>query len=85
MGSVVPKDAPIFNWDTEMYKDTGCQVAPKCLTCPLVQCIYDDPQPWMAAKRWRMKKLESEGKTRVEIAAATGSSLRSVYRIIKNA
>ena len=24
-------------------EDTGCEVAPKCLECPLPQCRYDDP------------------------------------------
>ena len=25
------------------YEDTGCEVSPSCLTCPLPQCKYDDP------------------------------------------
>jgi hypothetical protein len=25
------------------YADTGCDVHPSCLTCPLVRCRYDEP------------------------------------------
>ncbi len=25
------------------YEDTGCEVSPSCLNCPLPQCKYDDP------------------------------------------
>ena len=25
------------------YKDTGCEVAPRCLSCPRSSCKYDDP------------------------------------------
>ena len=25
------------------YQDTGCELAPSCLTCPLERCQYDDP------------------------------------------
>ena len=25
------------------YEDTGCEVSPSCLNCPLPRCKYDDP------------------------------------------
>ena len=28
----------------DVAPDTGCEVSPSCLTCPLPQCKYDDPQ-----------------------------------------
>jgi hypothetical protein len=30
------------------YQDTGCNLAPRCLTCPLPVCKYDSP--WAAAR-----------------------------------
>lgn len=26
------------------YRDTGCDIHPVCLTCPLPRCRYDDPR-----------------------------------------
>ena len=26
------------------YADTGCDLHPKCLTCPLSRCVYDRPE-----------------------------------------
>lgn len=25
------------------YQDTGCAISPSCLSCPLEQCIFDEP------------------------------------------
>lgn len=32
------------------WKDTGCDVHPKCLECPLPECKYDD---WEGYKKWK--------------------------------
>ena len=29
-----------FKWETH-FKDTGCQISPRCQTCPLPKCKYD--------------------------------------------
>ena len=29
-----------FKWETH-FKDTGCQVSPKCQTCPLPKCKHE--------------------------------------------
>ncbi len=26
------------------YRDTGCDLAPSCLSCPFVRCRYDKPE-----------------------------------------
>ena len=26
------------------YQDTGCELAPSCLNCPLARCKYDEPE-----------------------------------------
>jgi hypothetical protein len=26
------------------FRDTGCELAPRCLECPLPMCKYDDPR-----------------------------------------
>jgi hypothetical protein len=28
----------------EVPKDTGCEIAPRCLECPLEKCLLDYPQ-----------------------------------------
>ena len=55
------------------YEDTGCSVAPSCLSCPLAQCKYDDPAAFY--RYLRQKKavevhsvMQSEGLTVAEAA-----------------
>ena len=28
----------------DYFPDTGCEVSPSCLRCPLAKCIYDEPE-----------------------------------------
>jgi DNA-binding NarL/FixJ family response regulator len=36
------------------YEDTGCEVAPKCLKCPLPVCKYDHPAAMRLLQRqWK--------------------------------
>lgn len=30
--------------------DTGCRIAPRCLTCPRVVCVLDDGRAWTAVE-----------------------------------
>jgi hypothetical protein len=39
------------------YADTGCEVCPSCLRCPLPQCKYDDP---IAYHRWKARARDAE-------------------------
>ncbi len=70
------------------FKDTGCDIHPACLTCPLPQCRYDDPG-WVRREergsrneevlrmRWKL------GLSAEEVAANLGVSTRTVHRILK--
>jgi hypothetical protein len=71
------------------YADTGCDVHPSCLTCPLVRCRYDEPGG--------VRKVFSEGRDRAivgmqregvpvgAIARRFGVSRRTVFRALARA
>ncbi len=70
-------------------EDTGCEVAPKCLECPLPRCKYDEPPRPARAREPRtateqrhaeIDRLRAEGMTVREAAAAAGVAIRTVYR-----
>ena len=70
------------------YEDTGCEVSPSCLNCPLPQCKYDDPV-WFQKHRRIARDLKvwstmgAEGLT-VEAAAERFSvTVRTVFRIMR--
>ena len=39
----MPSGAPRRLPEHTQYRDTGCDLHPSCLTCPLVRCRYDEP------------------------------------------
>ncbi len=69
------------------YRDDGCEVAPKCLNCPLPQCKYDDPG-WMQRQRRQRRDLEvlavraRERLTVPQLARRFAVSQRTVFRIL---
>jgi hypothetical protein len=69
------------------YADTGCDLHPSCLTCPLVRCRYDQDVD-AARKRAgrerdrRIIELQRRGKTIGMIAARFGVSRRTVFRVL---
>ena len=69
------------------YRDTGCDIAPACLTCPLMRCRYDEPGGLVALRRLaqdaRVLELVRERKTVGQIAEATGLSVRTVQRVLR--
>ena len=72
----------------ELYQDTGCNVAPACLECPLETCKYDSgARPVSSAQRDRnaaIRKAIRMGKsTTREMAAQWEISERTIFRIIK--
>ena len=75
-------DAPPEFWH---FEDTGCDVAPACLRCPLPVCKYDDP----LAKRREMRRVRyapvllllGQGVPAREVAEQTGISARTVARL----
>jgi hypothetical protein len=65
------------------YRDVGCDIAPRCLECPLPLCRYD-----LAPKRAgallrvaELRRLLAEGATSDAAAARMGISRRTVFRL----
>lgn len=72
------------------YRDTGCDVSPTCLGCPLARCKYDDPPPsraqTFAARDREIVLLRTRYHAPVDLLATTyGISRRSVFRIMQAA
>ena len=71
------------------YRDSGCEVAPSCLACPLPVCRYDVPGGARAIRiRERDRAIRAEyarGASVDEIAERHGLSHRRVYRITEGA
>ncbi|MBK6664493.1 MAG: hypothetical protein IPG47_17650 [Thermoflexaceae bacterium] len=66
------------------FRDTGCDVAPACLRCPLPVCRYDVPARQVlraSDRRERIREMTLAGLSSVQIAAVLGISVRSVFRI----
>lgn len=69
------------------YQDTGCEVSPSCLHCPLPRCKYDDPG-WF--HRGLLQRRNEEvlrvrvafGLTVPQLSHRFGLSERTVHRII---
>lgn len=83
----VREDALPENLD---YPDTGCNLAPRCLDCPLPRCRYDEPG---GARRLLTETRDEEivrrrATERLSInvlARRYGLSRRSVFRILRKA
>jgi hypothetical protein len=75
--------------DTE-YRDTGCSLAPSCLSCPLPQCRHDEPRSARRlgnhARDREIALLRRRHAAPIEALAATyGLTARQVYRILQRA
>lgn len=76
--------------ETTVYRDTGCDLHPACLTCPLPRCKYDDPG-WMQREERDARDTEvlrlRVGRSRSvqELALQFGLSTRTVHRILHRA
>ena len=72
------------------YADTGCEVSPSCLRCPLPQCKYDDPV-WYQQYRRQGRDLQvlevhrTEGVTVLQLAQRFGLSQRTIHRALRRA
>lgn len=66
------------------WRDSGCDVSPSCLRCPLPVCKYDDPgyltRQRIAARQSRARELRSKGMDVTAIAAALGVATRTIHR-----
>ena len=69
------------------YHDTGCDLHPSCLSCPLVRCRYDEPggaRRLLSGERdSQVLDLQRRGDATIEaIARSVGVSRRTVFRIL---
>lgn len=67
------------------YVDTGCSLAPKCLSCPFPRCRYDVQR---SARRLSMSDRNADIRARLraaipaaQLAAEYGITIRQVYRL----
>ncbi len=72
------------------YRDTGCDVSPSCLRCPLARCKYDDPG-WYHREQREQRDQEvvlvrrTQGATIPQLAQRFGVSERTIHRILSHA
>ena len=68
------------------YRDTGCDLHPSCLSCPLPRCRYDRRSGVRGLRNEfrdaRIRRLYRQGKSVRLIMAELGLSRRTVYRIL---
>ena len=69
------------------YRDTGCEVSPSCLRCPLLRCKYDDPGWLQRGLRQRrdeevLRVRSAKQLTVPQLAERFGLSERTVHRIL---
>jgi transposase-like protein len=75
-----------FSADDINWKDSGCELFPACLTCPLPYCIEDKPRGkqklLMLTRAGQMAELKRGGKSTREIARRFKVSQRTVQRTL---
>ena len=68
------------------WKDTGCDLYPACLECPLPRCIEEEPRGRqrirMDARTADMLEMRRRGGSVHEIAACYSVSVRTVQRAL---
>lgn len=74
--------------DPFYYVDTGCSVAPACLSCPLPRCRYDVPGGARAmlndSRDTGIRDAYDGGEPVVFIAERLGVSTRTVHRVLES-
>lgn len=64
------------------YKDTGCDLHPRCLECPLVQCRYEPGRRGKSQLRQiQLTHLLSQGVTLQDAAKQVGITVRQASRL----
>ena len=64
------------------YPDRGCNLAPSCLDCPLIQCKHDRGS--VTSRNLEILRLRSKGVSVVELVNLFGISQSLIYRILKS-
>ena len=69
--------------ENQHYRDDGCEIAPRCLACPLPACRYDLPPKRAGAllREAQLQELLAAGLTADEAAVKMGVSRRTVFRL----
>lgn len=70
------------------YRDTGCDLYPSCLRCPLPRCRYEDPGGAAAILRdgrdAAILRLAGDGSMTIDqIAETFGLSRRTIFRVLR--
>lgn len=70
------------------YPDTGCEVSPSCLDCPLPQCKFDDLEWYHQNRRLArdfqvLAVMELENLTAEAAAARFAVTTRTIFRIVE--
>jgi Homeodomain-like domain len=69
------------------YRDSGCDLYPSCLRCPLPRCRYDDPGGAQAMLRTGrdasiQQMARRDGLSVDDLARMFGVSRRTVFRVL---
>jgi transcriptional regulator of acetoin/glycerol metabolism len=72
------------------YADTGCDLYPSCLRCPLPRCRYEEPGGAAAILRGGrdasiLRAAEQDGVDVDQLAAMFGLSRRTIFRVLRAA
>ncbi len=72
-----------------VYRDDGCDIHPRCLTCPLPRCRYDEPGGLRAMlnayRDQQIVALRGDGAPVDQIAERYNLSRRTVFRVLSSA
>jgi DNA-binding NarL/FixJ family response regulator len=81
-----PDEVQDFKPEYTRYSDTGCELYPSCLECPLPWCAQEVPggvnKIKLSRRNERIVAQAEKGKTARQIASRFGLSVRSVQRIL---
>ena len=71
------------------YPDDGCEVAPRCVECPLERCRYEEPNGLltvrMRERNPQIIAMRADGASLEDIAARFRLARRSVFRVLAGA
>ena len=84
---------PLLENGTGHWRDTGCDVARSCFSCPLAACKYDDPTAYREQVRntrdleivATLQDFQHKPEATAHVAELFGLSSRSVNRAVRRA
>ena len=83
----IMRDIPILPGEYSNWKDTGCELHPKCLECPLSRCMEEKTrgrqQTRLNRRSLAMMKMRKNGNGVHAVAMTFGVSVRTVQRSVK--